>query len=125
MNKEEEARFEKLEARYEKLEAELAEFKADTNYQRAIDRESIKLFRDYRDIKGNGRNSFDELAIKLKNEVLKRDSGLDYRDILFLFKFNSHEEAYRLMNRTIKNFPLDTKIVCVKNSRARKKICRR
>lgn len=125
MNKEEEERFKKLEMRCEKLETEMGEFKADMNYQIAVDRESIKLFRDYRDLKRNGRKSFDELAIQLKDEVLRRDKGLDYMAIVFLFDFHSHEEAYRLMDRTIKNFPLDTKIVFAKNSRKKKTICKR
>ena len=47
---------------------------------------------------------------------------MDYKDVRGIFNFNSDIEAYRIMNRTVKNFPLDVKIKEVKYGKRNKKV---
>lgn len=111
------------EARYKKLEEKIAELKADTTYQRGLDREKLKMFDDYMDLKGKGRRDYDNLAIKLKHEILRRRRrGVDYRDVLMLFGFKSPMEAYRVMERTKEMFPEDIITRVIKNSNRNKKV---
>lgn len=101
---------------------EVAELRAETNYERGLDRERLSVFYDYMDIKKSGRRDYDWEAAKLKKEVLKRERGMDYRDVRNFLTFKSDKEAYRVMERTIENFPLDIEIKEVKYSNRRKKI---
>lgn len=111
------------EERCKKLEAKIAELEADTTYQRGLDRERIEMFDDYMDLKGKGRRDYDNLAIRLKHEILRRRRrGMDYRDVVILFGFKSPTEAYRVMERTKEMFPEDIKIREIKNSKRSKKI---
>ena len=101
---------------------EVAELRAETNYERGLDRERLSVFYDYMDIKKSGRRDYDWEAAKLKKEVLKRERGMDYRDVRNFLTFKSDKEAYRVMERTIENFPLDIEMKEVKYSNRRKKI---
>lgn len=113
----------RCEERCKKLEAKIAELKADTTYQRGLDREKIKMFDDYMDLKGKGRRDYDNLAIKLKHEILRRRRrGMDYRDVVILFGFKSPMEAYRVMERTKEMFPEDIITRVIKNSNRNKKV---
>ena len=90
---------------------ELKEMQGIFAYGQAEDRARIKDLETYLEIKNNGgRRDFDLLTIKLKTEVLSRRTGMDYKDILNFFHFKSHEEAFRLMNKTVGNFPLELKL---------------
>ena len=90
---------------------ELKEMQGIFAYGQAEDRARITELEMYLDIKNNGgRRDFDLLTIKLKKEVLSRRTGMDYKDILNFFHFKSHEEAFRLMNKTVGNFPLELKL---------------
>jgi len=107
----------------DKIKTELAEFKEDTTYQRGLDRERLKIFDDYIDLKGKERRDYDDLSIKLKNEIVRRRrKGMDYRDIGIFFGFKSPTEAYRVIKRTKENFPEDVIIREIRNSKRRKKI---
>lgn len=103
------------------LKDEIGALRADTAYQIALDREKIKMFDDYIDLKGRGRRDFDYLSIKLKKEVSKR-KRMDYVAICALFDFKSNEEAYRVMKKAIENFPLDLEVKEMKKSNRRKKV---
>jgi hypothetical protein len=104
------------------LTKEVAELRAETNYERGLDRERLSVFYDYMDIKKSGRRDYDWEAAKLKKEVLKRERGMDYRDVRNFLTFKSDKEAYRVMERTVENFPLDIEMKEVKYSNRRKKI---
>jgi hypothetical protein len=101
---------------------EVAELRAETNYERGLDRERLSMFYDYMDIKKSGRRDYDWEAAKLKKEALKRERGMDYRDVRNFLTFKSDKEAYRVMERTIENFPLDIEMKEVKYSNRKKKI---
>jgi hypothetical protein len=111
-----------LKNRVAELEKEVAELRAETNYERGLDRERLSVFYDYMDIKKSGRRDYDWEAAKLKKEVLKRERGMDYRDVRNFLTFKSDKEAYRVMERTIGNYPLDIEMKEVKYSNRRKKI---
>ena len=106
---------------------ELKEIQGIFAYGQAEDRARIKDLETYLEIKNNGgRRDFDLLTIKLKTEVLSRRTGMDYKDILNFFHFKSHEEAFRLMNKTVGNFPLELKLHKNKTGRGgRKRIVRK
>lgn len=106
---------------------ELKEMQGIFAYGQAEDRARIKDLETYLEIKNNGgRRDFDLLTIKLKTEVLSRRTGMDYKDILNFFHFKSHEEAFRLMNKTVGNFPLELKLHKNKTGRGgRKRIVRK
>lgn len=104
------------------LRKEVAELRAETNYERALDRDRLSVFYDYMDIKEKGRRDYDWEAAKLKKEVLKREKGMDYRDIRNFLDFKSDKEAYRVMQRTIEKFSLDIEIKEIRYSNRRKKI---
>jgi hypothetical protein len=117
----------RCEERCKNLEVKIAELKADTTYQRGLDREKIKMFDDYMDLKGKGRRDYDNLAIKLKHEILRRRRrGMDYRDVVILFGFKSPMEAYRVIERTKEMFPEDVITRIIKNTnRSKKMLCPR
>ena len=100
-----------LKKRIDKLEKEQARDRENFGNERGMDRQRIADLEEYLDVKNNGgRRDFDLLTIKLKKEVLNRRTGMDYKDILNFFHFKSHEEAFRLMNKTVGNFPLELKL---------------
>ena len=102
---------------------ELKEMQGIFAYGQAEDRARIKDLETYLEIKNNGgRRDFDLLTIKLKTEVLSRRTGMDYKDILNFFHFKSHEEAFRLMNKTVGNFPLELKLHKNKTGRGGRKM---
>ena len=105
----------------EKLEAKVAELEAETNLQRAIDRKRIAELEESIRTKDNGRMDIDVLSVKLKKVVLKRKRGMDYKEVLNYFDFSA-QQAYRLMEKTVKNFPLDVELKEIKNSNKRKKV---
>lgn len=75
-----------------------------------IDRQTIAELRLYFDSKDWKRKNFDVLAVQLMKEVLNRTRGLDYKIVMNIFNFGSREEAYRLMEKTVKKFPRDVMI---------------
>ena len=102
---------------------ELKEMQGIFAYEQAQDRARIKELEIYLEVKNNGgRRDFDLLTIKLKTEVLSRRTGMDYKDILNFFHFKSHEEAFRLMNKTVGNFPLEVKLHKNKTGRGGRKM---
>ena len=84
------------------------------------DRQTIAELGLYFDSKNRKRNDFDILAVQLLKKLLSRKKGMDYKDIMKTFNFGSRAEAYRLMNITVKKFPLDVRIKII-NSGGRKK----
>lgn len=107
--------------KFEKLEARIAELEAENNLQRAEDRQRIAELEEYIRMRENGRNDTDILSVKLKKIVLKRERGMDYKEIRNVFDF-SPQQAYRLMEKTTKIFPFDVELKKVKNSNKKKKI---
>ena len=108
---------EDIHIKVERLESEILEL---GNNQGKLRREIAEL-REYIQTKDNGRMDFDYLAVMLKKELLKRGRGMDYKSVSDFFHF-SPQEAYRLMEKTIKNFPFDVEIKIIKNSNKKKKI---
>ena len=110
----------------EELKKKVEEFEeamGERNRQRAFDRRRIKELELYIKAKSNtNRNDFDILAVQLMKEVINRKKGLDYKTVMKTFNFESPTEAYRLMDRTVKNFPLDVKIKSIKNSSRKKRL---
>ena len=84
------------------------------------DRQTLVELGLYFDSKNRKRNDFDILAVQLLKKLLNRKKGMDYKDIMNTFNFGSRAEAYRLMNITVKKFPLDVRIKII-NSGGRKK----
>ena len=90
-----------------------------------IDRQTIAELRLYFDSKDWKRKNFDVLAVQLMKEVLNRTRGLDYKIVMNIFNFGSREEAYRLMEKTVKKFPRDVMIKhTYRSSRKRRLITR-
>lgn len=112
---------EDIHIKLEKLEVKLAEHEVETNLQRGIDRRRIAELEEYVHTKDNGRMDFDYLSVKLKKELLKRGGGMDYKNVSDFFHF-SPQEAYRLMGKTVKNFPFDVEIKTIKNGNKHKKV---
>ena len=74
---------------------------------------------------GTGRRDYNFLSTKLMREIMRRKRCMDYRDIVGFAHFKTDEEAYRLMNRTEKNYPQYVEIRKIKKGRTTKKvICR-
>lgn len=103
------------------LETKIAKLEAENNLQRAEDRQRIAELEEYIRIRENSRNDTDILSVKLKRIILKRERGMDYKEIRNVFDF-SPQQAYRLMEKTAKIFPFDVEIKEVKNSNKKKKI---
>lgn len=111
-------RYEKLEKRIKTLEEELSNQK----YERAIDRQKIADLKLANHTKEGSQRDFDLLTVDLLKAVSARERGMDYRDVLSLFGFKSDTEAYRIMDRTVKKFPLDVKMKEVKYGKRAKKV---
>lgn len=122
--------FEGLKEDYEKeidkLKMDVAELEKERgkhDARIAWNADKLRAFDDYIDLKTKGRRDYDNLSIELKDEIVRRRrKGMDYRDVVILFRFKTNEEAYRVMERAIKNFPEDVKMREIKNSNKRKKI---
>ena len=112
---------EELKKRIKALEDSMGE----RNRQRAFDRGNIAELKQYINPKGRTRNDYDILANELMKEVLNRTRGLDYKMVMNLFNFGSREEAYRLMDKTVKKFPLDVGIKHILNSKRKKRLIAR
>ena len=100
-------------------------FTGELAYEQAVDKGNIKILKQYINPKGRTRNDFDILANELLKEVLNRTRGLDYKIVMNIFNFGSREEAYRLMDKTVKKFPQDVKIKHILNSNRKKRLIAR
>ena len=89
------------------------------------DRQNIAELRLYFDSKDWKRNNFEVLAVQLLKKLLNRKKGMDYRDIMKTFNFESRAEAYRLMDKAVKKFPLDVRIKTIKSNGRKKKLITR
>lgn len=89
------------------------------------DRQNIAELRVYFDSKDWKRNNFEVLAVQLLEKLLNRKKGMDYKDIMKTFNFGSRAEAYRLMNKTVKKFPLDVRIKIIKSGNRKKRLITR
>lgn len=95
-----------------RLKQKISELEEGVNFERALDRRRIsdlELYLSNKDDK-SGRRDFDFLAIKLVKEVLRRPYGMSYSDVMNYFRFKSHIEAYRLMEKTAMNFPRELEL---------------
>ena len=111
-------RYEKLENRIKILEEELSNQK----YEQAIDRQKIADLKLANSAKEGSRRDFDLLTVDLLKAVSKRERGMDYKEIRGLFNFKSNEEAYRIMDLTVKKFPFDAEIREVTYRKRSKKV---
>ena len=122
------ALIEKLKKRIEALETFKVEqewLTKDIAEGQGRDRQTIAELRLYFDSKDWKRKNFDVLAVQLMKEVLNRTRGLDYKIVMNIFNFGSREEAYRLMEKTVKKFPRDVMIKhTYRSSRKRRLITR-
>jgi len=114
-------RYEKLENRIKILEEELSNQK----YEQAIDRQKIADLKLSNSAKEGSQRDFDLLTVDLLKAVSARERGMDYRDVRNHFGFKSDVEAYRIMDRTVKKFPLDVKIKEVTYGKRNKKVISR
>jgi len=89
------------------------------------DRQTIAELGLYFNSKDWKRNNFEVLAVQLMEKLLRRKKGMDYKDIMKTFNFGSRAEAYRLMNITVKKFPLDVRIKIIKSNGRKKRLITR
>jgi hypothetical protein len=117
-------RYEKLDKHIKVLKAELADQKtklSDFENERGKDRQKISTLRLALQAKEGSQRDFDLLTVDLLKAVSKQERGMDYKEVRAFFKFKSDTEAYRIMDRTVKKFPLDVKIKEVKYAKRTKK----
>jgi hypothetical protein len=118
-------RYKKLDECINVLKAELADQKtklADFENERGKDRQEISALRLALQTKEGSQRDFDLLTVDLLKAVSKRERGMDYKEVRGLFKFKSDIEAYRIMDRTVKKFPLEVTIKEVKYGKRNKKV---
>ena len=111
-------RYTKLETRIKRLEEDLSNQK----YEQAIDRQKIADLKLANSAKEGSQRDFDLLTVDLLKAVSTRERGMDYRDVRNHFGFKSDVEAYRIMDRTVKKFPLDVKMKEVTYGKRTKKV---
>ena len=97
-------------------------FTGELAYEQAVDKGNIKILKQYINPKGRTRNDFDILANQLRDEVLNRTRGIDYKTVMSIFNFGSHTEAYRVMDKAVEKFPLDVRIKHILNSNRKKRL---
>jgi len=111
-------RYEKLEDHIKILEEELSNQK----YERAIDRQKIADLKLAIHTKEGSRRDFDLLTVDLLKALSTGERSMGYKEVRALFNFKSNEEAYRIMNLTVKKFPLDVKLKEVKYGKRTRKV---
>jgi hypothetical protein len=117
-------RYKKLDEDINVLTAELADQKtklSDFENERGKDRQEISALRLALHAKEGSQRDFDLLTVDLLKAVSKRERGMDYKDVRGFFNFKSDTEAYRIMDKTVKKFPLEVKIKEVKYGKRTKK----
>ena len=97
---------------------------SDEAYQHAVTRQRVAKLETYLTTKNNGqRRDFDLLAVDLRNEVLRRGrKGLNYREVQLMFRFKSPQEAYRLMELTVKTFYNEVRLIKPKTKKQSRRI---
>lgn len=107
--------FKKMQDTIKKMQMQITELDKENKYaalQIATTQQRVTKLESYLTTKSeSSRRDFNLLAVDLKKEVLQRGKrGLNYNDIMFLFRFKSHQEAYRLMDITSKLFSDEIRI---------------
>ena len=97
-----------IEEKIAALEEKVSEHKkhlTDTNYLLGTALQRVTVLETGLKAKVGKRRDYDILAAELMKKVVSTRKYVDYRDIKNMFGFHGNEEAYRLMDRTVENYP--------------------
>ena len=84
---------------------ELKESIGETNLLVGFLAKDLSHLKHALETKKDKRRDYDLLAAELMKKVVSTRKYVDYRDIKNMFGFHGNEEAYRLMDRTVENYP--------------------
>lgn len=119
--------FKKMQDTIKEMQMQITKLDKENKYaaiQIATTQQRVVTLESYLTTKSeSSRRDFDLLAVDLKKEVLRRGKrGLNYNDIMLLFRFKSHQEAYRLMDIASKLFYNEIRIRKAKTKKQSNKL---